>query len=148
MCYVVNKVVKAYILVVEMFSVTKSCPTLCNPMDCSTPGFPILHSLPEFAQTQIHVHWVSDAIQPFHPLLPPSPPALSLSQHQGFSNELALHIRWPKYWSFNFSISPSNENSELISFRIDWFDLLAVQGNLKSHLQNHIIMEFDYYVNW
>ena len=95
--------------------VAKSCPTLCNSMDCSSPGFPILHYLLEFAQ--IHVHCVSDAIQPFS--CPQS------SQHQVFSNELTLHIRWPKYWSF--SISPSNEYSELISFRIDWFDL-AVQG--------------------
>ena len=85
--------------------------------------------------TQSHVHWISDAIQPSHPLLIPSPPALSLSQHQGlFSWKSALCIRWPKYgvWSFSFSISPSNECSGLISFRIDWFDLLAVQGTLKS----------------
>ena len=111
-------------------SVAKSCPTLCDPMDCSTSGFPVLHHLPEFAQT--HVHWVNDAIQPSHPLLPPSSPAVNLSQNQGlfFTNELALRIRWPKYWSF--SISPSNEYSGLISFRTDWFDLLAVQGTLKS----------------
>ena len=80
------------------------------------------------------IHWVSDAIQPSHPLSSPSPSALNLSQHQVFSNESALHIRWPKYWSF--SISPSNE-SGLISFRINWFDLLAVQGTLKSVLQHH-----------
>ena len=103
-------------------------------MNCSTPGFPVLHQLPEFPQTQ--VHWVSDAIQPSHPLLSPSPPALNLSQHQGcfFSIELALPIRWPKYWSF--SIRSSNEYSGLISFGIDWFDL-AVQGTLKSLLQHH-----------
>ena len=103
-------------------------------MDCNIPGFPVLHYLPEFVQT--HVHWVSDAIEPSHPLLPPSPPALSLSQHQGLSSELTLGIRWPKYWSFSFSINPSNEYSGLISFRIDWFDLPAVQGTLKSLLQH------------
>ena len=89
----------------------------------------------ELAQT--HGHRVSDGIQPSHPLSSPSPPALSLSQHQGLSSELALHIRWPKFWSFSFSISPSNEYSGLIFFRIDWFDLLAVQGTLKGLLQHH-----------
>ena len=113
-------------------SVTKSSlGTLCDPMDCSMPGFPVLHYLPEFAQT--HVHWVGDAIQQSHPLSPPSPPALNLSQHQGLSNESVLHIRWPKYWCFSFSISAFNEYSRLISFRIDWFDL-TVQGTLKSLL--------------
>ena len=116
-------------------SVAQSCPTLYDPMECSTPGFPVLHHLPEFAQT--HVHWVSDAIQPSHPLSSPSPPAFNLSQHQGFSSESVLLIRWPKYWSFSFSISPSNEYSGLISFRIDWFDLLAVQGTIKNLLQHH-----------
>ena len=119
-------------------SVTKSCPTLCNPVDCSIPGFPGLHYLLEFAQT--HDHWVSDAIQPsnhlilFHPLflLPSIFPSTRV-----FSNELALHIRWTKYWSFSFNISPSNEYSRLISFRTDCFDLLAVQGTLKSLLQCH-----------
>ena len=86
--------------------------------------------------TQTHVPWVSDTIQPSHPLLPPSPPALNLYQHQS-SNESALHIRWPKYWSFSFSISPSNQYSGLISFRIDWLDLLEVQLTLKSLLQHH-----------
>ena len=117
-------------------SVAKSCPTLYDPMDCKMPGFPVLHCLPAFAQT--HVHWISDAIQPSHPLSPSSPLAFNLSQHQGFfSSELAVHLRQPKYWSFSFSISPSNEYSGLISFRIDWFDLLAVQGTLKSLLQYH-----------
>ena len=111
------------------------CPTLRDPTDYRTPGFPVLHNLPELVQT--HVHRVSEAIQPSHPLSSPSPPAFSLSQHQGFSNESALRIRWPKYWSFSFSISPSNEYSGLISFRIDWFDLPAVQGTLKSLLQHH-----------
>ena len=106
-------------------SVTKSCPTLCDPMDCSILGFPVLHYLPEFAQT--HVHWVSDAIQPSHPL-PSSAFTFNPSQHPVLSNKSALCIRLPKYWSFNFSISLSNVHSGLISFRIDWFDLLAVQG--------------------
>ena len=86
---------------------------------------------------QTHVHQVSDAIQPSPPLLSPSPPAFNLSQHQGLSIESALHIRWPKYWSFSFNISPSSECSRLISFRMDWLDLLAVQGTLKSVLQHH-----------
>ena len=86
---------------------------------------------------QTHAHWVGDAIQPSHILSSPSPPALNLSQHQVFSNESALRTRWPKYWSFSFSISPSNEYSGLISFRIDWFDHLAVQETLKSLLQHH-----------
>ena len=97
--------------------------------------FPVLHYLPEFAQT--HVHWVSDAIQPSHPLLSPAPPAFNLFYIRVFSNESALHNRWPKFWSFSFSISPSNEYSGLISFRIDWFDLLAVQETRKSLLQHH-----------
>ena len=95
-------------------------------MICSTPGLPVYHQLPEF--TQARVHWVGDAIQPSHPLSPHSLPSFSLSQKQVFSNGLALLIRWPKYWSYSFSISPSNEHSQLISFRIDWFDLPAVQG--------------------
>ena len=114
-------------------SVAKFCPTLCNPMDCSMPGFPVPHHLPELVQ--IHVHWVSDAIQPSHPLSSSSPPAFD--PPQVFSNESALCIRWPKDWSFSFSISPFNEYSGLISFRIDWFDLLQVQGTLKSLLQHH-----------
>ena len=116
----------------QFISVTQSCPTLSNPMDCSMPGFPIHHQLVELAQT--HVHRVSDAIQPSHLLSSPSPPAFNRSQHQGFYSESVLHIRWPKYWRFIFSISP-NEYSGLISFRIDWFDLLAVQGTHKNRLQ-------------
>ena len=114
--------------------VAQSCPTLCDPMDCSTPGFPVHHQLLEF--TQAHVHWVSNAILPSHPLWPPSPPAFNLSQHWVFSNELALHIRWAKYWSFSFSISPSKEYSGLISFNIYLFELLTVQGTLKNFLQH------------
>ena len=97
-------------------SIAKSCPTLCDPMDCSTPSFPVLHYLLEFAQT--HVHWVSDAILSSHFLLPASPPTLTLSQHQGLFQWSALHIRWPKYWGFSFSISP-NEYPRSNSFRID-----------------------------
>ena len=105
-----------------------------TPMDHSTPGFPVHHQLLEFAQT--HVHRVGDAIPPSHPLSSPSPPAFNLSSIKVFSNESALHIRWPNYWSFSFSLSPSNEYSGLISFRMDWLDLLAVQGTLKSLLQS------------
>ena len=103
-------------------------------MDCITRGFPVHHQLPELAQ--IHVHWVGDAIQPSHPLSSPSP-ALNLSQHQGLSHESALCIRWPKSWSFSFSISPSSEYSGLISCRMDQLDLLSVQRTLKSLLQHH-----------
>ena len=109
----------------------QSCPTLCDPMNRSTPGLPVHHQPLEFTQT--HVHQVSDAIQPSHPLLlPPIPPSIRV-----FSNESVLRKRWPKYWSFSFSISPSNEHPGLISFRMDWLDLLAVQGTLKSLLQHH-----------
>ena len=119
----------------EFSSVTQSCPTFCNPMNRSMPGLPVHHHLPE--STQTHVHWVGDAIQPSHPLLSTSPPALNLSQHQVFSNESVLHIMWPNDWIFSFNISPSNEHPGLISFRMDWLDLLAVQGTLKSLLQHH-----------
>ena len=116
-------------------SVAQSCPTLCDPMDCSMPGLPVLHQLLEFTQTD--VHGAGDAIQPSHPLSSTSPPTFSLSSIRVFSSESVLHIRWPKYWSFSFSISPSSEYSGLISFRMDWWDLLAVQGTLKSSLQHH-----------
>ena len=115
-------------------SVAQLCPTLCDLMDYRTPGLPVHHQLLEFIQT--HVHWVGDAIQPSHPLLSPSPPAFNLSSIRVFSNESALCIMWPKYWSFSFNISPSNEYSGLISIRMDWLDL-AVQGTLKSLLQHH-----------
>ena len=114
-------------------------------MNCSTPGLSVHHQLLEFTQT--HVHQVGDAIQSSHLLSSPSPPAPNPSQHQGlffsffffrvFSNESTLSMRWPKYWSFGFSISPSNEHPGLISFRMDWLDLLAIQGILKSLLQHH-----------
>ena len=100
------------------WSVSKSCLTLCNPMDCSMPGLPVTHHLLEFAQ--VHVHWISDAIQPSHPLLSPSP-AVNLSQHQGL-------FRWPKYWKFSVSTSSSNEYSGLIFFRIDWLISLLCKG--------------------
>ena len=115
----------------QFSSVAQSCITLCDPMHSSMPGFPVHHQLPELVQT--HVHRVGDAIQPSHPLLSPSPPAFNLSQHQS----LFQRIQWPKYWSFSFSINPSNEYSGLISFRMDWLDLPEVQGTLKSLLQHH-----------
>ena len=110
------------------------CSIFCNPVGCSTPGLPVNHQLPEFTQT--HVRWVSDAIQPSHPLLPLLLLPSILPSIRVFSNGLALLIRWSKYWSFSFSISPSNEYSGLIFFSIDWFDLLVVQGTLKSLLQH------------
>ena len=120
---------------IQFSSVAQSCPTLCDPMDCSTPGLLVHHQLPEFTQT--HIHWVSHAIQPSHPLSSPFLPTFNLSQHQGLFKESVLCIRWPKYWSFSFSISLSSEYLGLISFRIDWLDLLVVQGTLKSLLQHH-----------
>ena len=119
----------------QFISVAHLCSTLCNPMDCSTPGLPVHHQLLEFTHT--HVHRVSDAIQPSHPLSSPFPPTLNLSNIRVFSNESVLRIRWPKYWSFSFNISPSNEHPGPISFRMDCLDLLAVQGTLKSLLQHH-----------
>ena len=115
--------------------VAQSCLTLCDPMNHSTPGLPVHHQLPESTQTMsIESMMLSNYLILCHPLffLPPIFPSFWV-----FSNEPALHIRWPKYWSFSFSISPSNEYSGLISFRMDWFDLLAVQGTLKSLLQHH-----------
>ena len=114
-------------------SVTQSCLTLWTPMDYSTPGLPVPYDLRQFAQT--HVHWVGDTIQLFHPLSSPSPPAFNLSQHQGLFQWVGSSHQ--NYWSFSFSISPSSEYSGLISFTIDWFDLLAVQGILESLLQHH-----------
>ena len=120
---------------VQFSSVTQSCLTLWDPMNRSTPGLPVHHQLPEFTQT--HDHRVSDVIQPSHPLSCPSPPAPNPSQHQTLSNESTLHMRRTKYWSSSFSIIPSKEIPGLISFRMDWLDLLAVQGTLKSLLQHH-----------
>ena len=124
---------------VQFSSVTQSCPTLCNPMNRSTPGLPVHHQLPE--STQTHAWFGSvESVMPSshlilcHPLLllPPIPPSIRV-----FSNESALCMRWPKYWNFSFNISPSNEHPGLISSRMDWFDLLAAQGTLKSLLQHH-----------
>ena len=102
------------LLVLSVSSVAQSCPILCDPMDCSTPGFPIYHQLPELSQT--HAHWVSDAIQTSHPLSSPSPPAFNLSQHQGLFKWVSSSHQVAKYWSFSFSISPSDEHSGLISW--------------------------------
>ena len=120
---------------VQFSSVTQSFLTLCDPTNSSTPGLPVHHQLPDFTQT--HIHRVGDAIHPSHPLscpspLPPIPPSIRV-----FSIESTLHMRRPKYWSFSLSISPSNEHPGLISFRMDWLDLFAVQGTLKSVLQHH-----------
>jgi len=116
---------------VQFSSVAQSCPTLCDLMNHSTPGLPVHHQLLEFTQESVmpSIHFIL-----CHPLLflPPMPPSIRV-----FSNESTLHMRWPKYWSFSFSISPSNEHPGLISFRMDWLDLVAVQGTLKSLLQYH-----------
>ena len=120
---------------VQFSSVAQSRPTLCDPMDCSTPGLPVYHQLSEL--TQIHVHRVSDAIQPSHPLSSPSPPPSIFPSIRVFSSDSVLCIRWPKYWSFSFNISPSDEYSGLVSLRLDQLDLLVVQGTLKSLLQHH-----------
>ena len=112
---------------VQFSSASQSCPTFCDPMNRSRPGLLVHHQLPEFG----------DAIQPPHPLSSPSPPALISPSIRVFSSESTLHMRWPKYWSFSFSISPSSEHPGLISFRMDWLDLLAIQGTLKSLLQQH-----------
>ena len=121
--------------VVQFSSVAPSCPTLCDPMNHSMPGLPVHQQLPEFTQTR--VHRVGDAIQPSHPLSSPVLLPTIFPSIRVFSDESALHIRWPKYWSFGFNISPCNEHPGLISFRMDWLDLLAGQGTLKSLLQHH-----------
>ena len=118
---------------VQSSSVAQSCPTVFDPMGCSTPGFPVHHQLLDPAQT--HVHRVGDAIQPLILCCPILLPSIFPSIRV-FSSQSDLHIRWPKFWSFSFSISPS-KYSELISFRMDWLDLLAVEGTLKSLLQHH-----------
>ena len=138
-CYLILPYIKEnkhmICLSVQFSSVTQSCPTLCDPMNRSAPGLHVHHQLPEFTQLMS-----IEAVMPTSHLilcpplllLPPIPPSIRV-----FSNESTLHVRWPKYWSFSFSISPSNEHPGLISFRMDWLDLLAVQGTLKSLLQHH-----------
>ena len=126
----------------QFSSVAQLCLNLCDPMDCSTPGFPVHHQLPELTRT--HVHWVGNAIQPSHPLsslhLPLIFPSIRV-----FSIESALRIRWPKYWSFSFAISPSNKYSGLISLRIDWFDLLAVQRTLSRVFSNSTAWKHQFF---
>ena len=118
----------------QFSSVTQSCLTICDPMDCSTPGFPVHHTQSLLKLMAIELVMPSNHLILCHPLLllPSIIPSIRV-----FSNESVLHISWPKYWSFSFSISPSNEYSGLISFRTDWFEFLAVQGTLKSLLQHH-----------
>ena len=116
-------------------SVAQSCPVLHDPMDCSAPGLPVCHQLSEFAQTDVNEF--SGAIQPSHPLLSSLLLPLIFPSIRVFSSESVLCIMWPKYWNFSFNISSSNEHSGLISFRMDWLDLLALQGTLKSFLQHH-----------
>ena len=116
-------------------SVAQSCPTLCDPMNRSTPGLPVHHQFPDFTHT--HIHRVSDAIQPSRPLSSPSPPALNLSQHQGLFKWVSSSHQMAKVLEFQLQLSPTNEYSGLISFRMAWLDLLAVQGTIKSLLQHH-----------
>ena len=118
---------------VQFSSVSQSCPTLCDPMDCSTPGFPVHHQLPEF--TEIHVHWICDAIQPSHPLSSPSPPAFNLSQYQGLFQWASSSHQVAKVLAFQLQ-HQSFQWTLRTSFRMDWLDLLAVQGTLKSLLQH------------
>ena len=120
---------------VQFNSVSQSCPTLCDPMNCSMPGLSGHHQLPEF--TQIHVHWVGDAIQPSHPLSSPSLPAFNLSQHQGLFKWVSSSHQVAKILEFQLQHQSFQWHPGQISFRMDWLDLLAVQGTLKSLLQYH-----------
>jgi len=120
----------------QFTSVTQSCPTFCDSMDCNTPGLSVNHQIPEFTQTLLH--WVSDAIQPLHPLSSPSPPAFNLPQHQGLFKWVSSSHQVAKVLELQLQISPSNEYSGLISFRMDRLDLLAVQGTFKSLFQWHV----------
>ena len=130
-------------LSVQFSSVAQLCPTLCDPMNLSTPGLPVHHQLLEFTHT--HVHRVSDAIQPSHPRWSPSPPAPNPSQHQVFSNESTLPMRWPKYWNFSFSIIPSKEIPGLISFRMDWLDLLLQSKGLSRIFSNTTVQKHQFF---
>ena len=127
---------------IQFSSVAQSCVTLCNPMNRSTPGLPVHHKLPEFTQT--HAHRVSDAIQPSHPLSSPYPPAPIPPSIRVFSNESTLRMRWPKYWSFSFSISPSNEHPGLISFRMDWWTSLQSKGHSRV-FSNTIVQKHQFF---
>ena len=126
---------KNFHIFLQFSSVTQLCPTLCDPMDCRMPGFPVHHQLPELVQS--HVHWVSDAIQPLHSLSSPSSPSFSLSQHQGLFQWVISSHQVAKVLELQIQHHASNEYSGLISCRMDWFDFLAVQGTLKSLLQHH-----------
>ena len=131
----VKKIFLYFLSSFQFSSVAQSCPTLCDPMNYSTPGLPVHHRLLKFTQTHVHESVMpSNHLILCHPLLflPSIFPSITV-----FSTESTLHIRWPKHWSFSFSISPSNEHPALISFRMDWLDILAVQGTLKSLLQHH-----------
>ena len=123
------------IVCLQFSSVAQLCPTLCDPMNRSTPGLPVHHQLPEFTQT--HVHRVSDAIQPSHPLSSPFPPDPIPPSIRVFSNELTLRVRWPKYWSFSFSISPSKEIPGMISFRWTGWISLQSKGLSRVFFQHH-----------
>ena len=129
-----NDIFVNYYVVLQFSSVTQSCPTLSNPMSCCTPGLPVHHQLPK--STQIHVHRVNDAIQPSHPLLSPSPPALNLSQHQGLFQRVSSLHQLAKVLEFQLQHQSSQWTPKMFSFRMDWLDLLAVQGTLKSLLQH------------
>ena len=127
---------------VQFSSVTQSYTTLCIPLNHSTPGLPVHHLLQEFTQT--HVHQVSDAIQPSHSLsspflLPPVPPSIRV-----FPSESTLRMRWPKYWSFSFSIIPSKEHPGLFSFKMDWLDLLAIQGTPTLDILSNSVLELSF----
>ena len=136
MNYILNKYYILHKYIRPQFSsVSQSCPTLCDPMDCSTPGLPVHHQLQEFTQT--HVHWVGDAVQPSHPLLFPSPPTFNLSLHQGLFKWISSSHQVAKVLEFHLHHQSFHEYSGLLSFKMDWLDLLAVQGTLKSLLQHH-----------
>ena len=124
-----------YVKYPESSSITQSCPTLCNPMDYSTPGLPVLHQLPELTQT--HLHWIGDAIQPSHSVIPFSSHPQSFPASGSFPVSQFFASGGQSNWNLSFSISPSNEHSGLISFRTDWSNLLAVQRTLKSLLPHH-----------
>ena len=134
---------------VQFSSVAQSCPTLCDSMNCSMPGLPVQHQLPEF--TQIHIHWVGDAIQPSHPLSSPSPPALNLSQHQGLFQWVSSSHEVAKVLEFQLQHQSYQWTPRTVSFRIDWLDFLAAQGTLKSLLQHHsskalILWRSDFFI--